>query len=29
MEEEADDYHEHPEHQHLVIDKVVHEEEET
>lgn len=29
MEEEANDYHEHLEHQHLQIDKVVHEGEET
>lgn len=29
LEEEADNYHEHPKHQNLQIDKVVHEEEET
>lgn len=29
LEEEADKYHEHPEHEHLQIDKVVHEGEET
>lgn len=29
MDGKVDDYHEHPEHQHLIIDEVVHEGEET